>query len=132
MLEHLIYGNFGKQVIFRSMICEFQTEPIFHNRFDLIQDIHPTIEDIYAAVIDTDRGTKEGIRFYDTEGFPCPVTDGEIALPKHYHSLADAFVLVYSIENRQSFEIIDLLKKDIEKNREKKEVISVHFVGITV
>lgn len=88
------------------------------------QDIHPTIEDIYAAVIDTDRGTKEGIRFYDTEGFSLTADGGDssIALQKHYHALADAFILVYSVDSRQSFEIIDILKKDIEKNREKKEV----------
>lgn len=84
--------------------------------------MHPTIEDIYAATVDTDRGTKEMIRFYDTEGFTLHDTNHEVAVPKHYHSLADAFVLVYSVNNRQSFEIIDLLKKDIDKNREKREV----------
>ncbi|ODM94968.1 NF-kappa-B inhibitor-interacting Ras-like protein 1 [Orchesella cincta] len=101
LLEQLIYGNFENQ------------------------DIHPTIEDIYAATVDTDRGTKEMIRFYDTEGFALNETSHDVSIPKHYHSLADAFVLVYSVNSRQSFEIIDLLKKDIDKNREKREIASV-------
>jgi NF-kappa-B inhibitor-interacting Ras-like protein len=72
-------------------------------------------------MIDTDRGVAENIRFYDTEGFS-PADATGVDIPKHYHGLADAFILVYSVDSRQSFEIIDLLKKDIEKNREKKEV----------
>jgi NF-kappa-B inhibitor-interacting Ras-like protein len=30
--------------------------------------MHPTIEDIYTAMIETDRGVKEKVRIYDTGG----------------------------------------------------------------
>ncbi|XP_035229292.1 NF-kappa-B inhibitor-interacting Ras-like protein 2 [Stegodyphus dumicola] len=43
ILEQLIYGNFP---------C----------------NAYPTIEDIYCALVNTDRGLKEKLRFYDTAG----------------------------------------------------------------
>ena len=75
------------------------------------------------ASVETERGTREVLRFYDTEGigYP-PEPSNESILSKQYHSLADAFVLIYAIDNTHSFEVVDLLKKDIDKNREKKEV----------
>jgi len=76
--------------------------------------------------VDTDRGTKETIRFYDTEGLTVGGDNpSEMCLPKHYHSIADGFVLVYAVDSRQSFEMVDFLKKDIERNKEKKEVRSL-------
>jgi NF-kappa-B inhibitor-interacting Ras-like protein len=81
-------------------------------------------------VVDTDRGNKETIRFYDTEGISLADDSSEIAIPKQYHALADGFVLVYAIENRPSFEMVDLLRKDIERNKEKKEVINAKAIII--
>jgi hypothetical protein len=83
-------------------------------------------------VVDTDRGTKETIRFYDTEGFSLADNSSEIAVPKQYHALADGFVLVYAVDNRQSFEMVDLLRKDIERNKEKKEVINANAIIIII
>jgi len=96
----------------------FDHLPCFH----ISQDIHPTIEDIYVASVETDKGTKETLRFYDTEGIAAAELRNETSVPRQYHSIADAFILVFSTENRESFEIIDLLRKDIEKHKEKKEV----------
>lgn len=63
------------------------------------------------------------MRFYDTEGIGYPPDNSaEIALSKQYHLIADGFVLLYATNNTQSFEVVDALRKDIEKNREKKEV----------
>ena len=86
-----------------------------------LQDIHPTIEDIYVATVETDRGTREILRFYDTEGVA--FTDGmEINIPKPYFSIVEAFVLVYTTDNNQSFQAVEALKKDIDRSKEKREV----------
>ncbi|XP_040572984.1 NF-kappa-B inhibitor-interacting Ras-like protein 2 [Lepeophtheirus salmonis] len=81
-----------------------------------------TIEDIYVANVECDRGSKETIRFYDTEGL-----DGYSVkdIPRHLLSLVDGFLIVYSIDDEHSFQIADAIKKDIEKNKEKKEVTIV-------
>ncbi|XP_070540765.1 NF-kappa-B inhibitor-interacting Ras-like protein 2 [Ptychodera flava] len=48
----------------------------------------PTVEDIYVAMIDSDKG-KEKVRFYDTAGLDNDVPD----LPKHYFSIADITII---------------------------------------
>lgn len=76
-----------------------------------------TQEDVYVASVETDRGVKEQLRLYDTKG----LHDGQ-DLPKHYYSVADGFVLVYSVDSLESFKKVDVLKKEIDKSRDKKEV----------
>ncbi|KAJ8364560.1 hypothetical protein SKAU_G00133910 [Synaphobranchus kaupii] len=70
--------------------------------------------------IETDRGVREQVRFYDTRG----LRDG-LEFPRHYYSFADGFVLVYSIDNKESFKRMEALKKDIDRYRDKKEVTIV-------
>lgn len=76
-----------------------------------------TLEDIYIGSVETDRGTREQVRFYDTRG----LRDG-VEFPRHYFSFADGFVLVYSIDSKESFKRMELLKKEIDRCRDKKEV----------
>lgn len=76
-----------------------------------------TMEDIYIGSVETDRGTREQVRFYDTRG----LRDG-IEFPRHYYTFADGFVLVYSIDSKESFKRMEALKKDIDRHRDKKEV----------
>lgn len=76
-----------------------------------------TLEDIYIGSIETDRGTREQVRFYDTRG----LRDG-MEFPRHYYTFADGFVLVYSIDSKESFKRMEILKKDIDRHRDKKEV----------
>lgn len=68
------------------------------------------------ASVETDRGVKEQLRLYDTKG----LHDGQ-DLPKHYYSVADGFVLVYSVDSLESFRRVDTVKKEIDKSRDKKE-----------
>ncbi|KAG8240431.1 hypothetical protein J437_LFUL003145 [Ladona fulva] len=98
ILEQLIYGNLTKET-----------------------ELYSTIEDIYVANVETDRGTREKLRFYDTAGLSTAQTE----LPRQYLTFADGFVLVYDTNKQESFEIVLGLKKDIDKNREKKEVAIV-------
>ncbi len=76
-----------------------------------------TLEDIYIGSVETDRGTREQVRFYDTRG----LRDGH-EFPRHYFTFADGFVLVYSIDSKESFKRVEALKKDIDRCRDKKEV----------
>ncbi|KAK6473192.1 NF-kappa-B inhibitor-interacting Ras-like protein 2 [Huso huso] len=79
-----------------------------------------TLEDIYIGSIETDRGVREQVRFYDTRG----LREGS-EFPKHYFSFAEGFVLVYSIDSKESFKRMEALKKDIDRYRDKKEVTIV-------
>ncbi|XP_059686467.1 NF-kappa-B inhibitor-interacting Ras-like protein 2 isoform X1 [Gavia stellata] len=97
ILEQLLYGN---HVVGSEMI--------------------ETQEDIYVGSIETDRGVREQVRFYDTRG----LRDG-LELPKHCFSCTDGYVLVYSTDSKESFKRVELLKKEIDKSKDKKEVTIV-------
>lgn len=82
-----------------------------------------TQEDIYVGSIETDRGVREQVRFYDTRG----LRDGA-ELPRHCFSCTDGYVLVYSTDSRESFQRVELLKKEIDKSKDKKEVHVLDFL----
>ncbi|XP_032839888.1 NF-kappa-B inhibitor-interacting Ras-like protein 2 isoform X2 [Tyto alba] len=96
ILEQLLYGN---HVVGSEMI--------------------ETQEDIYVGSIETDRGVREQVRFYDTRG----LRDG-LELPKHCFSCTDGYVLVYSTDSKESFKRVELLKKEIDKSKDKKELVT--------
>ncbi|XP_014104030.1 PREDICTED: NF-kappa-B inhibitor-interacting Ras-like protein 1 isoform X3 [Pseudopodoces humilis] len=77
-----------------------------------------TMEDVYLASVETDRGVKEQLRLYDTRG----LQEG-VELPKHYFSVADGFVLVYAVTSLEAFQRVELLKKEIDVFRDKKEAL---------
>jgi len=98
ILEQLIYGHVTKETVF-----------------------YPTIEDTYEANVDTDRSIKEMVRFYDLGG----ITSKTKEIPKHYFSVTDAYILLYAINSQESFLIMDSLKKDIDRNKEKKDSVII-------
>lgn len=85
--------------------------------YSAVKDLHPTIEDIYVASVDTGRGARETIRLYDSAGL-----QGKSVLPRHYLHFPDGYVLVYDPNNPQSLEMLTDIKSDIDKNKDKKEV----------
>lgn len=99
ILEQVIYGKLNKETFLQS-----------------------TIEDIYVANIETERGTKEKIRFYDT--------GSEFYSNGNLFNL-DGYILVFDPSKSESLDWIINAKKDIERFREKKEitvfVLSNHF-----
>ncbi|XP_030754479.1 NF-kappa-B inhibitor-interacting Ras-like protein [Sitophilus oryzae] len=104
ILEQVIYGHISNQSI-----------------------LHPTIEDIYVANIESDKGVREKVRFYDTAGIENTQTStahGTTSqqLLRHYLVLADGYLLVYDTEKINSLDILMAIKKDIDKNKDKKEV----------
>ncbi|XP_005101306.1 NF-kappa-B inhibitor-interacting Ras-like protein 1 [Aplysia californica] len=94
VLEQLLYGNH---------IVEAPT--------------HSTLEDIYTAVIETDRGVKEKVRIFDV-GMP---EGKDTELPRHYLNFPDGFILVYDVTSFESFKLLDRLKKDMDKHKDKRE-----------
>ncbi|KAJ8676653.1 hypothetical protein QAD02_012440 [Eretmocerus hayati] len=103
MLEQLVYGNITAKT-----------------------ELQPTIEDIYVVGIETDRGTKEKVRFYDTAGLePLQSSSNNQQLARHYLGFADGYVLVYDTAKPESLEVLLPLKKDIDKNKDKKEIIAI-------
>uniref|UniRef100_A0A673MZZ8 NFKB inhibitor interacting Ras-like 1 n=1 Tax=Sinocyclocheilus rhinocerous TaxID=307959 RepID=A0A673MZZ8_9TELE len=79
------------------------------------------IIDIYLYVGDIMQDLMQQLRLYDTRG----LREGQ-DLPKHFFSAADGFVLDYSVDSLESFRRVELLKKEIDKSRDKKEK-SKHF-----
>lgn len=95
--------------------------------FVSLKEFHPTIEDIYVANIESDRGIREKLRFYDTAGIEQSQTSTANGttnqqLPRHYLVLADSYVLIYDPDKPESIDVLISLKKDIDKNKDKKEV----------
>ncbi|KAM9306894.1 NF-kappa-B inhibitor-interacting Ras-like protein 1 isoform 2-T2 [Pholidichthys leucotaenia] len=99
-------------------------EQLLYGNHSVGSESSETQEDVYVASVETDRGVKEQLRLYDTKG----LHDGQ-DLPKHYYSVADGFVLVYSVDSLESFKRVDALKKEIDKSRDKKENLFPHARG---
>ncbi|XP_026541500.1 NF-kappa-B inhibitor-interacting Ras-like protein 1 [Notechis scutatus] len=91
-------------------------EQVLYGNHTIGEECSRTMEDVYVAMAETDRGLKEQLRLYDTQGL-----QGDEDFPKHYYSMADGFVLVYAVNSLESFKKVNWLKKEIDKFREKKE-----------
>ncbi|CAB3369330.1 Hypothetical predicted protein [Cloeon dipterum] len=95
-------------------------EQRIHGHITAQTELYPTIEDIYPASVATEKGSKELLRFFDTAGLGLGFTS---ELPRHYFANADGYVIVYDPDEPESFNVVLNIKKDIEKYREKKEVV---------
>ncbi|XP_077125018.1 NF-kappa-B inhibitor-interacting Ras-like protein 1 isoform X2 [Ranitomeya variabilis] len=95
-------------------------EQVLYGKHIIGQESIETLEDVYIASVETERGVKEQLRLYDTQG----LQEGT-ELPAHYFSIADGFILVYSVDSLESFRIVEHLKRDIERLRDKKEMALV-------
>uniref|UniRef100_A0A1I7VMR9 NF-kappa-B inhibitor-interacting Ras-like protein 2 n=1 Tax=Loa loa TaxID=7209 RepID=A0A1I7VMR9_LOALO len=81
----------------------------------------PTIEDTYQIQMDYGDRSKEIMVFHDTAGIS---ESGPIDLKRSYIQVADAFLLLYSVVDHETFNRMDMLKKVIDKQfgKDKKEV----------
>ena len=84
-----------------------------------------TIEDIYVACWEKDKGVKEKLRFYDTHGMENSKDTDTINQMRHLFPLVDGCVLVFSSNDSDSMQCIEKLKFEIEKSKDKKEIC--HF-----
>ena len=69
--------------------------------------------------IPVERGNKERVKFYDTAGYDVNSFTPDVSQHLPY---ADGYLLVYATNQKESFRIVDRLKHEIEKTKEKKEV----------
>ena len=88
-----------------------------------LQPFSSTLEDVYVANIETDRGTREKIRFYDTQGLDVDYKDA--AIPKHLLAAADGFLIVYSVDDWKSYQVAETIRKEIRRDVDKKDVVVV-------
>ncbi|XP_073423883.1 NF-kappa-B inhibitor-interacting Ras-like protein 1 isoform X1 [Dendrobates tinctorius] len=95
-------------------------EQVLYGKHEIGQESIETLEDVYIASVETERGVKEQLRLYDTQG----LQEGT-ELPMHHFSIADGFILVYSVDSLESFRMVEHLKRDIECFRDKKEMALV-------
>lgn len=118
--------NTGKSCILQQLI--YSNDPVGNNSNVNRQGVHEshidheTIEDIYSAVIENEeKGCKEKVHFFETPGIQSIQSLNPESL-RHYVNVADAFVLVYSIDKRESFSVVELIKRNIDKMKEKRDV----------
>uniref|UniRef100_A0A915PJB9 NF-kappa-B inhibitor-interacting Ras-like protein n=1 Tax=Setaria digitata TaxID=48799 RepID=A0A915PJB9_9BILA len=90
----------------------------------------PTIEDTYQVQMDYGDRPKEIMVFHDTAGISA---SGPIELKRSYIQVADAFLLIYSVVDHETFNRMDMLKKTIDKQfgKDKKEVPIVVLGNMT-
>lgn len=87
----------------------------------------PTIEDVYFATLDTlqlSHGDKNVIQrddrvlFFDVSGIKPNI---DIELLRSYITYADEFILVYAINDRPTFNLVDTIKKLIDQSKGKRD-----------
>lgn len=117
-LKILILGssNVGKTSLLHQIV--------FGPKVLMSCQVQPTIEDVYFATYDLLQNEKnqsikdDRILFFDVAGVRQSI---DIELLKNYISFADEFVLVYSITDRSSFNLVDTIKKLIDQCRGKRD-----------
>jgi len=80
----------------------------------------PTIEDTFTLQVDGDKGSKEILLVTDSAGLqPC-----DRAINRQYVGVFDAFIIVFSVDNLDSFNCCQAIKQDLDKiaKDSKKEV----------
>ena len=98
----------------------------------ILNDFQPfpaTLEDIYVANVDNDRGTTEKLRIYDTAGLDSKSGSLKEDLPKHLFPFADGYILVFSIDDESSFQVVDVIRKEVENYKEPKKDLAIVVLG---
>lgn len=130
ILEQLIYSN---PIYTISNNATTNTNQLGHRLSSVSQTsssdrYFSTVEDIYVACWEKDKGIKEKLRFYDTKGMDNSKDVDTITQMRHLFSSLDGAVLVYSSNDSDSIQCIEKLKMEIEKSKDKKEIC--HFILI--
>lgn len=87
-----------------------------------------TIEDIYVACWERDKGIKEKLRIYDTKGLENVKDVDTLNQIRSYFPLVDGAILVFSSTDADSIQCVEKLKSEIEKSKDKRE--TCHFILI--
>jgi NF-kappa-B inhibitor-interacting Ras-like protein len=127
ILEHLIYNN-SMQHGNNGMTPRLSNTSLTSNIVNNQERYFSTIEDIYVACWEKDKGIKEKLRFYDTKGMNDSKDLETINQSRHLFSSCDGAVLIFSSSDPDSVLCIEKLKQEIEKSKDKKEIC--HFILI--
>lgn len=105
----LILGgsNVGKTSLIHQLLFKNRPHP---------NGLIPTIEDVYFATIESAQDAK--ILLLDVAGVKQNI---DIESLRNYISLADEFILVYSINERSTFNLVDKIKKLIDQTKGKRD-----------
>lgn len=90
--------------------------------------LSPTIEDVYFAMLDNSLVThsndknaltrEDRILLFDVAGVKPNI---DIELLRSYISYSDEFILVYSINDRSTFNLVDTIKKLIDQSKGRRD-----------
>ena len=129
VLEHLIYNN-AVMNSSSSIVQSSLSRPGGGNGGSTgpADRYFSTIEDIYVACWEKDKGVKEKLRFYDTKGMENAKDADTINQIRHLFSTSDGAVLMFSSTDPDSITCVEKLKQEIEKSKDKKEIC--HFILI--
>ena len=94
-----------------------------------MQPFPTTIEDIYVANVENDRGGLEKLRIYDTTGIDSKSATLKEDLPKHLFPFADGYLLVFGLDDEASFQVVDVIRKEVENYKEPKKDIVIVVLG---
>ncbi|XP_065911388.1 NF-kappa-B inhibitor-interacting Ras-like protein 2 isoform X1 [Dysidea avara] len=102
LIEHFVYGNHVVGKVYK-----------------------PTIGDVYEACIESDRDKYENVQIFDTPGSLYTSESMQHRYEQdHFMSIADGFVLVYSITSRPSFDrIVNIRRMIAQKYKECPMVV---------
>lgn len=79
--------------------------------------------------MESDRSIVETLRIYDTAGLnPKSLTLKE-DLPKHLFPFADGYILVFSVDDEASFQVVDVIRKEVEHHKESKKDLVIVVLG---
>lgn len=118
-LKILVLGGFsvGKTSLLHQIV--------FGPSISGLKRLTPTIEDVYFATFDYTQNPERNpalrddrILFLDVAGIKQNI---DIELLKSYISFADEFILVYSINDRSTFNLVDTIKKLIDQCKGKRD-----------
>ena len=93
------------------------------------QPFPATVEDTFSCNIENDRGTVEQLRIYDTAGLDSKSATLKDDLPKHLFPFADGYILVFSLDDEASFQVVDVIRKEVEHYKDSKKELVIVVIG---
>ena len=105
----LLFNHWG------CLCCKHRNRPWDQGK-DKVRNRLKHIRTFLASIFDE----RFAARFYDTAGLDSQQRE----VPKHLLAAADGFVIVYSVEDKQSFILAEAIRKEIKNCGEKRDQVA--------